>query len=83
MPIPDYQMLMLPLLQLASDGKEHSMQEARAKLASEFGMTEEEQNTLLPSSGQPVFANRVGWARTYLTKAGALDRPSQRLFSDL
>ncbi|HEY2546766.1 MAG TPA: restriction endonuclease [Candidatus Acidoferrum sp.] len=71
---------MLPLLQLASDGKEHTMQEARTQLAAKFGMTEEEQNALLPTSGQPVFANRVGWARTYLTKAGALDAPRRGTF---
>ncbi len=56
------------------------MQEARAQLADKFGMTEEEQNTLLPTSGQPVFANRVGWARTYLTKAGALEVPRRGSF---
>lgn len=80
MPVPDFQILMLPLLQLASDGREHTMQEARTQLAAKFGMTETEQNELLPTSGQPVFANRVGWARTYLTKAGALDVPRRGTF---
>lgn len=79
MPIPDYETLMLPLLELAADGNEHSMRDARDWLASRFGLTEEEQNALLPS-GQRVFPNRVGWARTYLTKAGALDIQRRGVF---
>ncbi len=70
---------MLPLLELAADGNEHSMRDARDRLALKFGLTEEEQNALLPS-GQRVFPNRVGWARTYLTKAGALETPRRGFF---
>jgi len=56
---------MLPRLELAADGNEHSMQDARDQLARKFGVTEEEQNTLLPSGRQPVFSNRVdGQSRT-------------------
>ena len=43
-------------------------------------MTEEEQNTLLPSGRQPVFSNRVGWAKSYLTQAGALDASRRGFF---
>lgn len=28
---------------------------------------------LLPSGRQTVFVNRIGWARTYLKKAGLID----------
>ncbi len=71
---------MLPLLELAADGNEHSMQDARDQLAQKFGVTEEEQNTLLPSGRQPVFSNRVGWAKSYLTQAGALDASRRGFF---
>jgi hypothetical protein len=30
---------------------------------------------LLPSGGQATFDNRVGWARTYIKKAGLLESP--------
>jgi restriction system protein len=73
MAIPDYQTLMLPLLRFAGDGKEHSSKESREKLASEFSLTDPEVNELLPGGGQRVFANRVGWARFYLGKAGLLE----------
>lgn len=73
MPIPDFQTIMLPLLQCFDDGQEHSTQELIETLAKEFSLLEEELNALLPSGKQTIFYNRVGWARTYLTKAGLLE----------
>jgi restriction system protein len=35
---------------------------------------------LLSSGVQPVFDNRVGWARTYLKKAGLIDSPKRAAF---
>ena len=73
MAIPDYETIMLPLMKLASDRKEHSLREAIDKLATEFNLSIEERRRLLPSGKQEIFNNRVGWARTYLKKAGLLD----------
>jgi len=73
MPIPDYQTLMLPLLKLAGDGAVHSKRDTVPELASQFGLSEEEQKELLPSGKQEIFDNRVGWARTYLKKALLID----------
>jgi hypothetical protein len=72
MAIPDYQSCMLPLLRLASDGNEHQLKDVTVPLAKEFGLTEDELRQFLPSGLQPVFINRVAWARTYLGKAGLL-----------
>jgi restriction system protein len=72
MAIPDYQSIMLPLLQYAGDRDEHSLREAIEALADEFELTSEERTELLPSGQQATFDNRVGWARTYLKKAGLL-----------
>lgn len=80
MPIPDYQACMLPLLRFAGDGQEHQLKDAIATLAGEFSLTEEEKNEFLPSGQQPVFTNRVGWARTYLKKAGLLSSPRRGYF---
>jgi len=80
MAIPDYQAFMLPLLKLAGDGQQHSMREAYEALADEFALTEEERGDLLPSGQQPTFENRVGWAKTYLKKAGLLDSPKRGFF---
>jgi restriction system protein len=72
MPIPDFQSLMLPLLELAADGREHSLSEARDALAARLGVSEEERAELLPS-GRPIYDNRVAWAKTYLQQAGLLN----------
>ena len=72
MAIPDFQTIMLPLLQFAGDGQEHSIHEAHDYLASYFELSSEEINELLPSGLQRRFYNRVGWARAYLIKSGLL-----------
>jgi restriction system protein len=77
MSIPDYQTLMLPLLKEVSDGREHSFPSIVDALAAEFKLTEYERRELLPSGGQFVFNNRVGWARTYMKKAGLLSAPKR------
>jgi restriction system protein len=47
--VPDFQSLMLPLLRIAADGKEHSLAQARGRLAEEFKLTQADQDELLPS----------------------------------
>jgi len=71
---------MYPLLELAADGEVHSMDEAYEVLAERFRLTEEERAELLPSGRQSRYENRVGWARTYLTKAGLLESPGRGQF---
>lgn len=80
MSIPDYQSIMLPLLRFASDEKEHSFREAIDVLAEKFALSKEERKELLPSGRQPTFDNRVGWARTYLKKAGLLQTTRRGCF---
>ena len=78
--IPDYQTLMLPLLKLVSDGQEHKYRDIIENLATEFEVTDEERKELLASGNQAIFDNRVGWAKTYLKKAGLLDSPKRATF---
>ncbi|MCB8952416.1 MAG: restriction endonuclease [Ardenticatenales bacterium] len=72
MTIPGYQTIMLPLLKFAADDQEHSLREAIDALAETYQLTDDERKELLPSGQQATFDNRVGWARTYLKKAGLL-----------
>jgi restriction system protein len=81
MVIPDYQSIMLPLLKYSGDGKEHRVRDAVEKLAENFKLSEEERKELLPSGQQAVFKNRVGWASTYLKKAGLLNPGKKGYFS--
>ena len=71
---------MLPVLKLASEGREHKLRDAVKMLADEFQLTPDERSDLLPSGGQPVFNNRVAWARTYLKQAGLLVSPKRGFF---
>ena len=73
MAVPDFQTLMLPLLKLFEDGQEHSSSAVRDELADVFQLSPQERRELLPSGKQKRFDNRVGWARTYLGKAGLLE----------
>src|SRR6516165_7812695 len=66
---------MLPLLKGLADGGEHKFSGLVGELGTDLRLTEEELSELLPSGTQPIFANRVGWARLYLKKAGLLDAP--------
>ncbi len=75
MGIPDYQAIMGPLLRQTSDRKEHPFPDIVEALAGEFKLSDAERRELLPSGGQFVFNNRVGWARTYMKKAGLLSAP--------
>ncbi len=73
MTVPDYQACMLPLLQATGDGQEHTNAGMVEALAQRFGLTEDERRELIPSGRQQKFDNRVGWARTYMQKAGLLE----------
>ena len=80
MAIPDYQSIMLPLLEYAGDQREHTRRQAVEDLANRFNLTDEELRELLPSGRQSIFENRVGWARTYMKKAGLLESPKRAVF---
>ncbi|WP_204216652.1 winged helix-turn-helix domain-containing protein [Pseudomonas saudimassiliensis] len=80
MAVPDFQSLMFPLLKFSADGEEHTMQEARDGLAKLMGLSEEDLRERLPSGRQTTFANRVAWAKVYLTQAGVLESPKRGRF---
>jgi restriction system protein len=71
---------MLPVLRLAADGQEHRFRDVVEELATEFQLTDEERNTLIPSGTAPLFDNRVGWARTYLKQAGTIESRKRGYF---
>lgn len=76
MAIPDYQSLMLPLLQHAADGQLHRTRDVADILGDQLGLTEDEHSELLPSGGR-VLVSRAWWARTYLKQAGLLEVPKR------
>src|SRR5688572_26114248 len=77
MAIPDFQSVMLPLLQFVSDGKERRMREVISGLADRMGISQEERSQMMPSGQQAYWANRIGWATTHMKHAELVESPSR------
>lgn len=77
MSIPTYDKFYRSILQFLSDGQIHNSKEMVSYAARDFKLSKEDMALILPSGRQTVLANRVGWARTYLKKAGLIDNPSR------
>lgn len=77
--IPDYQSLMLPVLQEGAE-KEISTRDAIENLASKYELSDEDRVQMLPSGKQHTFDNRVNWAKSYLKQAGLLGYPKRGYF---
>ncbi len=81
MAVPDFQSFFRPLLEFASDGKVHSIAEARSALKDVMDISEEDLQELLPSGRQTKFDNRVAWAKSYSIQAKILEAPTRGHFS--
>jgi restriction system protein len=81
MTIPDFQTVMLPILQVAGDNQEHAIGDVIETLAGYFALSDEERKELLPSGRQFRFDNRIHWATTYLRKASLLQSTGRGRFS--
>ncbi len=81
MVIPKYEEIMLPLLKLASDKKEHYIRDAYEYLSNYFNLNDDEKYQPIPSGSQSLFENRVGWAKTYLIKAMLLESKKRSYFN--
>lgn len=75
MTIPDYQTVMLPILKYLSNQQEYRARDLIEPISDMFGLSDDEKRELLPSGKQRIIDNRIGWARTYLKKAGLLEDP--------
>jgi restriction system protein len=77
MPIPDFQTLMLPVLEVHADGEDWVRAPLRDALAARFDLTADERAEMLPSGNQRRFDNRLAWTLTHLAQAGLLVRPAR------
>lgn len=78
MPIPSYEVFLLPVLRLFADGAEN-VSECLPSLREQFGITDAEAEELIPSGRITTLLSRAHWARTYLSKAGLLTSPRRNL----
>lgn len=80
MAIPDFQSFFKPMLEVASDGAEHSLKEARDILVTRMKLAESDLAEMLPSGTQTKFYNRVAWAKSFLVQAMVLETPRRGYF---
>jgi restriction system protein len=80
MAVPDFQSFFKPLLEVAADGKEHSMKEAREIIATRMNITEADLRELLPSGTQSKYDNRIAWAKSYFVQANVFESPRRGWF---
>ena len=80
MPVPKFYQFMKPLLILLGDGKERPLQTIYEETAKSMGLTDEDKLEKLPSGKKLVYIDRIGWAVTYLIKAGLIKRVKRATF---
>ena len=75
MAVPDYETLMLPVLEYLSDGQVRKTAQLVSYIAERFKLSPDDLKQLIPSGRAKLLNNRVGWACTYLRKAGLISSP--------
>ncbi len=74
MSLPSFQQLMLPTLAVVCQRLEEvHVSRIEEDLVKTLKITAEDLSHIAPSGQQPLFANRLAWARCYLTKAGLVE----------
>jgi restriction system protein len=74
--LPSFQQLMLPVLQLLGQRyDELSVGALEDELVRTLRISCEERARMLPSGNQTVLANRLNWARAYMSRAGLIELP--------
>lgn len=74
--MPTWEGFMVPCLRVLSDGEVRHRREIYKLAANIVGLSDE-QRAIVLSSGQQMYANRVGWALSQLTRVGAMSRPAR------
>ena len=80
MPVPKYYEFFPAVMECLKDGEIHSSKETIEFCIQYFDLTDEDIAEKL-QSGQTVVSNRVGWSRTYLSKAGLSEKTKRAMYS--
>lgn len=80
MTVPDFQSFFYPILDFASDQKEHSLNEVREHLTDYFNLSEEAKSERVPSGTQTKFDNRIYWTKSYFSKAKLIENTKRSHF---
>ena len=77
MALPKFFEFFRPFLEAVSDGELHTPKEVREFIKIKMNLSDEDISVMLPSGRITYFYDRVGWAKTYLDKAGLVETPSR------
>ncbi|ROR73459.1 restriction endonuclease [Bogoriella caseilytica] len=75
--MPNWEGFMVPTLKAMSDGEVRHWREFQPLTADIAALTVEQRQELLPSGRRLKYADRIGWAVSFLTNVGALTRPKR------
>lgn len=74
-PIPSYESMMPIVLAALQDDAPHPLRQVYEAVCAHYAFTPEQLTQALPSGRQTTVRSRVGWAKTYLVKAGLIAQP--------
>ncbi len=80
MAVPKYYEFYGAFLKELADGNVHAYKDLKPNIAQRLNLSAEDLAEEVSSGGQTVYDNRVGWARTYLKKAGLIESPTRGQF---
>jgi restriction system protein len=79
MPIPTFDKLLRPVLDLANR-EDITRRSATEAMIREFKLSPSEIEQRIPSGSATVIRNRIGWAMTFLTKGGLISKIAPKTY---
>lgn len=75
--LPSYEAMMPVVLKVLADGVSRPLRDVFELVCQHYAFTPEQLAERLPSGRQTKVRSRVGWAKTYLVKAGLIEQPKR------
>lgn len=75
--IPSYERMMPVVLSVLQNGESLPLRQVYQGVCDHYAFTPEQLAHTLPSGRQTTVRSRVGWAKTYLVKAGLIEQPKR------
>ncbi|MGL5307081.1 MAG: restriction endonuclease [Aeromonas veronii] len=75
--LPSYEAMMPVVLKVLADGIPRPLREVFERVCLHYAFTPQQLAEALPSGRQTTLSSRVGWAKTYLVKAGLIAQPKR------
>ncbi|WP_345854806.1 restriction endonuclease [Shewanella algae] len=75
--IPSYEQLMPSVLKVLADGQQKPIRQVYDDVSVLYGFSDAQLELTIPSGKTTYVRSRVGWAKTYLVKAGLIKQPKR------